>query len=180
MARSCNSQGGAPDLRAAIILSGSTCASVGGEVPQQLAQLQIKIVASPRNHLHAHRLNSHLVRSRTNLVQDLNPRAQVVWRQTASPVIGIRFAVYLASGSLIALFECVPDRVAIESVAGNLLQTRILDGYACRRPRECTNAMASVNRGSYGLKSDATAGAHDEKFRHRPLPFESPSGRANR
>lgn len=138
MARSCNSQGGAPDLRAAIILSGSTCASVGGEVPQQLAQLQIKIVASPRNHLHAHRLNSHLVRSRTNLVQDLNLRAQVVWRQTASPVIGIRFAVYPASGSLIALFECVPDRVAIESVAGNLClppTARVHERYGQREPR---------------------------------------------
>jgi hypothetical protein len=31
--------------------------------------------------------------------------------------------------------------------------------------------MASVNRGSYGLKSVATAGANDENFRRGQLPF---------
>ena len=48
--------------------------------------------------------------------------------------------------------DCLMDRVAIESIAGHRLQTRILDGYACRRTRQRANAMASP-KGSLDRKS---------------------------
>jgi hypothetical protein len=39
------------------------------------------------------------------------------------------------------VFEGVPDRIAIERVAGYLIQGHILDGYACRRACQRANAM---------------------------------------
>jgi hypothetical protein len=44
--------------------------------------------------------------------------------------------------------------------------TRILDGYACRRPRQRAKTVASAKHTLDCFKSDATAGANDEKFRH--------------
>jgi hypothetical protein len=48
----------------------------------------MRTLAVPRQTFMGGRVNSRWLQA-----QDLNLRAQVVWRQTASPVIGIRFAV---------------------------------------------------------------------------------------
>jgi hypothetical protein len=55
--------------------------------------------------------------------------------------------------------------------AGNRRTTRILDGYACRRPRQRANTLASAEGSLHCLKSDAAAGANDEKFRHGAPTF---------
>jgi hypothetical protein len=60
----------------------------------------------------------------------------------------------------------VLDRAAIERVSGHLLQGWILNSYACRRTCQRTNAVTGEKGSLYSLKSDATAGAYDEKLGH--------------
>src|SRR5262245_41144221 len=53
-----------------------------------------------------------------------------------------------------------PDRAAIKRVAGHLLQSRILDGYARRRTSQRANIMAGEKGSLHRFKSDAAAGAN--------------------
>ena len=69
------------------------------------------------------------------------------------------------------VFECVPNRIGVEGIAGYRLQLRILDRYACRRTRQRANAMTSEKRGLHRFESDASARAYDENFRRGQLPF---------
>ena len=62
--------------------------------------------------------------------------------------------------------ECISDRIAIERVAGHLLEVRILDWYACRRTCQGANVMTGEKGGLYSFKSDAAAGTYDQNLGH--------------
>jgi hypothetical protein len=62
--------------------------------------------------------------------------------------------------------EGAPDRAAIERVAGHLLQSRILDGYACRRACQRANTVTGEKGSLNRFKSDTAAGANDENLGH--------------
>ena len=64
------------------------------------------------------------------------------------------------------VLECSPDCVAIERVAGHLIEACIFDWHACRRTCQRANGVTGAKAGPHRFESDASAGAYDEHFGH--------------